>query len=279
MPSEEARAGWAPPVSDVLAQIYRARLARLEEEISSEPLAVLEERAAARRGTRRSLSAGLKQARPPGLIAEIKRASPSAGLITDDFDVAQIAASYQRAGADAISVLTEEDHFQGRLSYLGIVRQETSVPLLRKDFLTTPYEVVQSAAYGADAILAIVAGLTDPQLLALLKASVAWDIEVLVEVHSEAEIERALGLGATLLGINNRDLRTLATNTEVSRRLISLIPPGILVVGESGYESAAEIQSAHRGGIPAFLVGEALMRTDDKAAFVSAVKAAETVGA
>jgi indole-3-glycerol phosphate synthase len=266
-------------MSDVLAQIYRARLARLEEEISSEPLAVLEERAASRTGTRRSLWAALNRARPPGLIAEIKRASPSAGLITDDFDVARIAASYQLAGADAISVLTEEDHFQGRLSYLGIVRQETSVPLLRKDFLTTPYEVVQSAAYGADAILAIVAGLTDPQLLALLETSLAWDIEVLVEVHSEAEIERALRLGATLLGINNRDLRTLATNTEVSRRLISLIPPGILVVGESGYESTDEIQSAHRGGIPTFLVGEALMRTDDKVAFVSAVKAAGNVGA
>ena len=279
MPSEEAQAGWAPPMSDVLAQIYRARLASLAEEMLSEPLAVLEERAASGRGTRRSLSTALKEARPPGLIAEIKHASPSAGLITDDFDVAQIAASYQLAGADAISVLTEEEHFQGRLSYLGIARQQTSVPLLRKDFLTTPYEVVQSAAYGADAILAIVAGLTDPQLLALLDTSLTWDIEVLVEVHSEAEIERALKLGATLVGINNRDLRTLATNTEVTRRLIGLIPPGILVVSESGYESAAEIQSAQRGGIPAFLVGEALMRADDKVTFVSAVKAAGAVRA
>lgn len=274
MPSEEGRPGWASPMSDLLAQIYRARLARLEEEMLSEPLAVLEEGAASGRGTRRSLSAALRHARPPGLIAEIKHASPSAGLITDDFDVAQIAASYQLAGADAISVLTEEEHFQGRLSYLGIVRQETTVPLLRKDFLTTPYEVVQSAAYGADAILAIVAGLTDPQLLALLEAGVAWDVEVLVEVHSEAEMERALKLRVKMLGINNRDLRTLATNTEVTRRLIGLIPTGIVVVSESGYESAAEIQSAQRGGVPAFLVGEALMRSDDKVAFVSAVKAA-----
>lgn len=261
-------------MSDVLAQIYRARQARLDEEMLREPLTVLEERAAGGRGTRRSLSAALRDARPPGLIAEIKRASPSAGVITDDFDVAQIAASYQRADADAISVLTEEEHFRGHLSYLGIARQQTSVPLLRKDFLTTPYEVVQSAAYGADAILAIVAGLSDPQLQALLDASSEWDIEVLVEVHSGAEIERALNLGATLLGINNRDLRTLSTDSAVTQSLIGLIPPEIQVVSESGYESVAEIQSALKAGIPAFLVGEALMRADDKVAFVSAVKAA-----
>lgn len=171
-------------------------------------------------------------------------------------------------------MLTEEEHFLGHLSYLGVVRDQTKVPLLRKDFLTTPYEVVQSAAYGADAILAIVAGLTDPQLLALLRAGSEWEIEVLVEVHTSSEIDRALNLGATLMGINNRDLRTLATNTEVAQSLVHLIPPGIQVVGESGYESVAEIQSAFQRGIPAFLVGEALMRTDDKVAFVSAVKAA-----
>ncbi len=261
-------------MSDVLTQIYQARQVRLNEEMKRQSLAALNERAAASRGTRRSLSAALRVARPPALIAEIKHASPSAGVITDDFDVAQIAASYQRAGADAISVLTEEEHFLGHLSYLGVVRDQTKVPLLRKDFLTTPYEVVQSAAYGADAILAIVAGLTDPQLLALLREGSEWEIEVLVEVHTSSEIDRALNLGATLMGINNRDLRTLATNTEVAQSLVHLIPPGIQVVGESGYESVAEIQSAFQRGIPAFLVGEALMRTDDKVAFVSAVKAA-----
>jgi indole-3-glycerol phosphate synthase len=262
---------------DVLAQIYRARQVRLDEEMKSEPLTVLTERATASRGTRRSLSAALKGARPPALIAEIKHASPSAGVITDDFDVAEIAASYQRAGADAISVLTEEEYFQGHLSYLGVVRDQTRVPLLRKDFLTTPYEVVQSAAYGADAILAIVAGLTDAQLLSLLTAGAEWEVEVLVEVHNSAEIGRALNLGATLLGINNRDLRTLATDTEVAQSLIPLIPVGTRVVSESGYESVAEIRSAFQAGIPAFLVGEALMRTDDRLAFVSAVKAAEAL--
>jgi indole-3-glycerol phosphate synthase len=259
---------------DVLSQIYRARRARLDEEMKKESLAVLSERAAASQGTRRSLAAALRSARPPALIAEIKHASPSAGVITDDFDVAQIAASYQRAGADAISVLTEEEHFQGHLSYLGVVREHSAVPLLRKDFLTTPYEVVQSAAYGADAILAIVAGLTDAQLLALLTAGSEWGIEVLVEVHTSAEIGRALNLGAALLGINNRDLHTLATNTEVTQSLIRLIPPGIQVVSESGYASVAEIKNAFQGGIPAFLVGEALMRSDEKVAFVSAVKSA-----
>jgi indole-3-glycerol phosphate synthase len=242
--------------------------------MARDPLGVLEARAAAGRGERRSLSAALTNARPPALIAEIKRASPSAGVITEDFDVAEIATSYQLAGADAISVLTEEEHFQGHLSYLGIARQRTSLPLLRKDFLTNPYEVVQSAAYGADAILAIVAGLTDPQLLALLKTSSEWEIEVLVEVHTPAEVRRALSLGARLLGINNRDLRTLSTNTEVTQSLIGLIPPEIQIVSESGYESVAEIQRALDNGIPAFLVGEALMRAEDKVAWVSAVKAA-----
>jgi len=262
-------------MADVLSEIYRARQVHLDDEMKRESLAVLTERAAATRGSRRSLSAALKTARPPALIAEIKHASPSAGVITDDFDVAQIAAIYQRAGADAVSVLTEEEHFQGHLSYLGLVRGQTSVPLLRKDFLTSPYEVVQSAAYGADAILAIVAGLTDPQLLALLTAGSDWEIEILVEVHTSAEISRALNLGATLLGINNRDLRTLATDTEVTQSLIRLIPPGIQIVSESGYESVADIKSAFHRGIPAFLVGEALMRSDDKVAFVRAVKVAE----
>jgi len=264
-------------MSDVLSQIYRSRQVRLNEEMEREPLAALTEGAAASRATRRSLAAALRSARPPALIAEIKHASPSAGVITDDFDVAQIAASYQQAGADAISVLTDEDHFQGRLSYLAVARDQTNVPLLRKDFLTTPYEVVQSAAYGADAILAIVAGLTDPQLLALLSAGSEWEIEVLVEVHTRAEMGRALSLGATLLGINNRDLRTLATNPEVTQSLIRLVPPGIQVVSESGYASVAEIQGAFHGGIPAFLVGEALMRSRNKAGFVSAVKAAEAL--
>jgi indole-3-glycerol phosphate synthase len=264
-------------VPDVLSQIYQARRVRLDKEMKKEPLAVLNQRASASRGSPRSLSAALRSARPPGLIAEIKRASPSAGVITDDLDVAQIAAGYQQAGADAISVLTEEDHFQGHLSYLRVAREQTSLPLLRKDFLTTPYEVVQSAAYGADAILAIVAGLTDAQLLALLTAGSEWEVEVLVEVHTGAEIDRALNVGATLLGINNRDLHTLTTNTAVTQKLIGLLPPEIQCVSESGYESVADIRNAFQGGVPAFLVGEALMRSDDKLAFVSAVKAAEAL--
>jgi len=266
-------------MSDALSQIFQDRRRRLAEEMAGEPLEALEARARRGRGDRRSLGAALSGARPPALIAEIKRASPSAGLIARDFDPAKIAASYQMAGADAVSVLTEADHFQGQLSYLAVARAQTSLPLLRKDFLTTSYEVVQSAAYGADAVLAIVAGLTDQQLTALLQTARAWELDVLVEVHSAVELGRALDLGASLLGINNRNLRTLQTDPAVTESLIRLVPKGIQVVSESGFETAAQIDRIYRLGVPAFLVGEALMRAEDKVAWVGAVKAAGAVEA
>ena len=247
--------------------------------MAREPLADLLPRALSSTPGRRSLGGALSGSRPPALIAEIKRASPSAGLIARAFDPAKIAASYQAAGADAISVLTEEDHFQGHLSYLEIVRQETTLPVLRKDFLTTRYEVVQSAAYGADAFLAIVAGLTDGQLQSLLTAAQEWRLEVLVEVHSASELGRAVALGATLLGINNRDLRTLTTDPGVTESLIGQVPSGIQVVSESGFETAAQIERIFRLGVTSFLVGEALMRTADRTGWVSAAKAVSVVGA
>jgi len=246
--------------------------------MAREPMELLKIRARAATGARRSLGAALLGARPPALIAEIKRASPSAGVIAANFDPAKIATSYQSAGADAISVLTEQDHFQGHLSDLQVVRAITSIPLLRKDFLTTTYEVVQSAAYGADAILAIVAGLTDQQLTALLAAAREWRLEVLVEVHSAAELARALVLGPSLVGINNRDLRTLQTDIAVTGALVSLIPSGIQVVSESGFETAAQIERIYRAGVPSFLIGEALMRSADKLAWVGEMKAVRAVG-
>jgi indole-3-glycerol phosphate synthase len=263
----------------MLTEIYRDRQRRLDAEMAREPLAELRARALESTDERRSLAAALAGARPPALIAEIKRASPSAGLIARDFDPAAIGASYQAAGADAISVLTEQDHFQGQLSYLKLVRENTTLPLLRKDFLTTPYEVVQSAAYGADAILAIVAGLTDQQLTALLTAAREWQIEVLVEVHTAPELRRAVALRASLLGINNRDLRTLRTDTAVTETLVGLVPPGIQVVSESGFESTGQIERIYHAGVPSFLVGEALMRAADKAGWVRAVKAVGAVEA
>lgn len=266
-------------MSDMLAAIYRDRRRRLQAEMALEPLAALEVRAEARRGDLRSLAAALVDARPPALIAEIKRASPSAGLIAADFDPAEIAARYQLGGADAISVLTEIDHFQGDLRHVEAARSRTSLPLLRKDFLSTPYEVVQSLAYGADAILAIVAGVTDPELEALLETARQWGLDVLVEVHTAEEVTRALGLGASLLGINNRDLRTLRTDTGITDSLLGLLPPGLQLVSESGFESAEQIHRSYRGGVHAFLVGEALMRAPDKVAWIGAVKALGAVEA
>ena len=265
-------------MADALTEIYQVRRRHLDEEMAREPLVELQSRAQSSTEARRSLSAALACARPPALIAEIKRASPSAGLIAQEFDPAEIAATYQSAGADAISVLTEEDHFQGHLGFLQVVRSRTTLPLLRKDFLTTPYEAAQSAAYGADAILAIVAGLTDGQLTGLLGAAREWRLEVLVEVHSAVELGRAVALGASLLGINNRDLRSLRTDPGVTEKLIGMVPPGIQVVSESGFQTAPQIERIFRLGVPSFLVGEALMRSDDKAGWVAAVKALGRVG-
>lgn len=264
-------------MADALTEIYQLRQRRLEAEMVRESLAELQPRALISTEERRSLGAALAGARPPALIAEIKRASPSAGLIAPEFNPAEIAASYQAAGVDAISVLTEEDHFQGHLSFLKVVREHTTLPLLRKDFLTTPYEVVQSAAYGADALLAIVAGLTDQQLTALLQAAREWRLEVLVEVHSVPELKRALALGVELIGINNRDLRTLQTDPAVTEQLIGMVPQGIQVVSESGFENPAQIERIYRAGVPCFLVGEALMRSAARTEWVGAVKAVGAV--
>jgi indole-3-glycerol phosphate synthase len=264
---------------DALASIYQDRLRHLTEEMARESLTELADRAQGQNGERRSLRDALRRGPAPTVIAEIKRASPSAGLIAPDFDPQAIALEYQQAGADAISVLTEADHFQGQLSYLQLVRDRTSLPLLRKDFLTTEYEVVQSAAYGADAILAIVAGLTDQQLAEVLGAARRWGVEVLVEVHSRGELERALAQGADLVGINNRDLNTLATDISVTAKLVADLPVGLAVVSESGFETAADIESIYRLGVRSFLVGEALMRCPDKAAWMASVKALGAVEA
>lgn len=266
-------------MTNALSSIYRDRQVRLEREMARQPLADLAAMAARRGEERRSLRDALRLGPAPTVIAEIKRASPSAGLIASDFDPAAIARQYQEAGADAISVLTEEDHFQGHLRHLQLVRDCTTLPVLRKDFLTCDYEVVQSAAYGADAILAIVAGLADAQVARLLTTARQWRLEVLVEVHSGEELDRALALGANLVGINNRDLKTLRTDIGVSAALAGSLPAEIQVVSESGFETAADIERIYRRGIRSFLVGEALMRSTDRAAWLSSVKTLGVVGA
>ena len=202
----------------------------------------------------------------PGLriIAEVKKASPSKGVIREDFDPVAIARSYDRAGAAAISVLTEEAHFQGRPEYLAAIRPGTSAPLLRKDFIVDPVQVWESRALGADAILLIAAALPDDGELGALGADAsAAGLEVLWEVHDERDMERVARFGPAVVGINNRDLKTFRVSIETTRRLLPLVPEGALAVSESGFSTADELRALTDWGVHAFLIGETLMRAPD----------------
>ncbi|HEY4441877.1 MAG TPA: indole-3-glycerol phosphate synthase TrpC [Candidatus Elarobacter sp.] len=261
-------------MTDMLAKLYAAKaLVRAADE-EREPLAELRPRAEARRAERRGFRAALQDARGPAVVAEVKRASPSVGLIVSRLDPAAVAQAYQDAGADAISVLTEGDHFLGDLAYLDVARASSRLPILRKDFLRTRYEVVQSAAYGADAVLAIVAGLTDAELAAMIEEARRYDLDVLVEVHTEDELRRALAAGARLLGINNRNLHTFETDLAVTEELLPLVPAGTIVISESGVKSQDDVRRLVAGGARGVLVGESLMRADDKGEAIRSLKGA-----
>ena len=207
----------------------------------------------------------------PAIIAEIKRASPSVGLIVRELDPAAIARAYEAAGANAISVLTEADHFLGDLAYLDVARSACRLPILRKDFLRTRYDVVRSAAYGADCVLAIVAGLDDEELTAMFDEAARFALDVLVEVHDEKELARAVSLGATLLGINNRDLRTFETNLAVTAELVAA-RSGVdrRHLGERRAQVTPRMSQPLYAcaGARGFLIGESLMRTNDKAEMI-----------
>jgi indole-3-glycerol phosphate synthase len=261
-------------MSDILDRLYAAKARVLAEDEAREPYAVVAERARARAGGRRSFAKALQSARGPAVIAEIKRASPSVGLIARNFDAATIATAYESAGVDAISVLTEADHFLGDLAYLDIARSHADKPILRKDFLSSRYEVAQAAAYGADAVLLIVAGLDDEKMLELAAEAKSFGLDTLVEVHDEEELKRALALDGAILGINNRDLRTFQTDLGVTKHLLPTVPAGRLVISESGVHSPEDVAELHAAGAHGFLIGEALMRSGDPVAFVNDVKRA-----
>jgi indole-3-glycerol phosphate synthase len=261
-------------MNDFLDRLYAAKRAALEFEEARESYAELAARADARSAERRPFARALRAARGPAVVAEIKRASPSVGLIARNFDPAVIAANYEVAGADAISVLTEADHFLGDLAFLDVARKHSTKPILRKDFLSTPYHIAQAAAYGADAVLLIVAGLDDETLRALSAEAVRFELDTLVEVHDEEELARALALRPAVVGINNRDLRTFATDLGVTEHLLPSVPPGTLVISESGVHEPSDIIRLHAGGARGFLIGEALMRSEDPAAFIDDVKKA-----
>ena len=255
-------------MTDMLDKLYAAKAKVRAADEAGEPLDVVRARATTRKGERRGFRAALVAADGPAIVAEIKRASPSVGLIVRELDPAAIARAYEAAGANAISVLTEADHFLGDLAYVDIARKACSLPIIRKDFMRTRYEVAQSAAYGADCVLAIVAGLDDEELREMMDEAARYNLDVLVEVHDENELARAVKAGATLLGINNRDLRTFETNLAVTAELLPLVPSNITVISESGVRSREDVQPLYAAGARGFLIGESLMRTNDKAEMI-----------
>jgi indole-3-glycerol phosphate synthase len=194
------------------------------------------------------------------IIAEVKKASPSAGLIADSFDPGKIAANYEQQGAEAISVLTDKKFFLGSLSDLIIVRDAVSLPVLRKDFVVDGLQIVEAAAAGADAVLLIVAILTQNDLLSLLELTAEYHLDAVIEIHSTEELHRAVDVGAKIIGINNRDLATFEVDLSVTEQLSELVPENITLVSESGFKTVDDVRRAHRCGVDAILVGESLMR-------------------
>jgi indole-3-glycerol phosphate synthase len=245
----------------ILDDILAAKRTEVAAARVERPLAALDTEAKAA-GPTRGLATAL--ARPPGapvrVLAEIKRASPSAGPIRPDADPAAIAAEYAEAGAAAISVLTDRRFFAGELEFLAACRARVTAPLLRKDFVIDAYQIIESRAAGADGVLLIAAALAPAQLAELAAAAAAYQLDALVEVHDPAEVERALAAGATLIGVNHRDLRTFQIDMSLTAVIAPLVPPGTVLVAESGIRTAADVQLLGSVGAHAVLVGEHLMR-------------------
>ncbi|WP_395679210.1 indole-3-glycerol phosphate synthase TrpC [Dokdonella sp.] len=255
-------------MTDILQRILSRKVEEIAERSARLPLSELSAQVGDLPPTRgfaaaieAKLDAGL-----PAVIAEVKKASPSQGVIRADFDPAAIARSYEAGGAACLSVLTDADFFHGSEMYLRQARAACALPVLRKDFTIDAYQVYEARAIGADAILLIVAALGDAALLELALLAAELDLDVLVEVHDEAELERALDIPAPLVGINNRNLRTFETSLDTTLRLRSRVDEGRVLVTESGIHTPADVAKMRDAGVGAFLVGEAFMRAADPGA-------------
>lgn len=255
-------------MSDILSRIADYK----REEVAARKAAISQADLAARAAAAspaRGFASALEAAQAPGrlaLIAEIKKASPSKGLIRADFDPPALARAYEAGGATCLSVLTDTPSFQGDDSFLAAARDAVALPCLRKEFLVDPWQVAESRALGADAILVILAISDEALARDLMSEAARHGMDALVEAHDEAEIDRAAALGARLIGVNNRNLRTFVTDLAVTERLARGVPPGALLVTESGIATPADVERLARAGARAMLVGESLMRQPDVAA-------------
>jgi indole-3-glycerol phosphate synthase len=255
-------------MADILQRILARKREELEAARLAAPLAQMQERAAAApppRDFAGAIRAKIAAGRP-AVIAEVKKASPSKGVLRADFDPASIARSYEAGGAACLSVLTDRDFFQGANEYLAEARAACALPVLRKDFITEPYQVFESRALGADCILLIAAALARQDMQGLEVSARSLGMAVLVEVHDAAELDAALALETPLLGINNRNLRTFETRLETTLDLLAKVPAGKVVVTESGIHAPADVARMRERSVNAFLVGEAFMRAPDPGA-------------
>ena len=255
-------------MADILERILavkREELAQARARVDDAAMRHLAEAASPTRGFERVLRERIARGRP-AVIAEIKKASPSKGVIREHFDPPQIAASYERGGAACLWVLTDRPFFQGAPEYLQAARAACALPVLRKDFLVDPYQVLEARAWGADCVLLIVAALDDARLRELEDCALGLGMDVLVEVHDAAELERALALRTPLLGINNRNLRSFEVSLDTTLALLAQIPSQRLVITESGIHSRDDVARMRAHDVHAFLVGEAFMRADEPGA-------------